>query len=123
MMNQANEQKAAEMTQVQPPDRPGTDLNVQTLAAGDVVRLRTRNTEYQIRVTDPRSSQAIVEGGSIFKEPATVEVIGACNGLGVPIAAGRICVGCGLLLLHCGSWVRMSTVRSVRLERCEASTH
>jgi hypothetical protein len=123
MMNQAREQKAVEMTQVQRPAPQATDLNVQSLSAGDIVRLRTRNTEYRIRVTDPRSSQVVVDGGSVFKEPSTVEVIGACDGLGVPLGAGRISVGHGLLLLHCGSWVRMSTVRSVSVERCDTPAH
>jgi hypothetical protein len=106
-----------ETTQIERADRLQSDLDLQTLASGDVVCVQTRNTEYRIRLIDPSGGSAIIDGGSAFGESETVEIIGACNNLGLPLGPRRICVGRGLLLLHHGSWVRTSRVLCVSLER------
>jgi hypothetical protein len=98
-----------------------SDLDLRTVAAGDVVRLWTSNSEYELRVTDPSSGRGVIAGGSTFKEPAPVEIVGTSNGVGLPQGSRLISVGSCVLLLHRGSFIRTSSVRSLRVEPAVAA--
>src|SRR5262245_66663354 len=51
-----------------------------TLEACDTIHVRTRNSDYEIFLLDPKSGRAIVRGGEYFAEPVEATVSGSTFG-------------------------------------------
>src|SRR4030095_11308743 len=55
-------------------------VTLMTLKACDTIHVRTRNSDYEIFILDPRSGRALVRGGEYFAEPVEGTVSGSTFG-------------------------------------------
>jgi hypothetical protein len=62
------------------------------LEACDTIHVRTRNSDYEIFLLDPKSGRALVRGGEYFAEPVEATVSGSSFG-GCMLKMGWIGVG------------------------------
>jgi len=100
---------------------PSAGLDLRTLSARDVIRLRTMNNEYRIELLDPVKRCVNVQGGRFFTEPTEAVIEGSGYG-GALIKAGWIGIGLHLEIVYCPASGRTqsivtSPVESLFLER------
>lgn len=67
-------------------------LSLHALAAGTIVSVRTRHSNYQVLLTDPRQGHALVTGAEWFPQPTAVRLEGATAG-GSMLKTGWIGIG------------------------------
>src|SRR5262245_13052320 len=56
---------------------------LQSLSAGDVITINTRDSCYRMQVIDAPARRVLITGGTLFPGSTEVEVIGAADGSGV----------------------------------------
>src|SRR5262249_58644314 len=62
-------------------------VTLMALEACDIIHVRTRNSDYEIFLLDPKSGRALVRGGEYFAEPVEATVSGSTFG-GCMLKAG-----------------------------------
>src|SRR5262245_16008043 len=67
-------------------------VTLTALEACDTIHARTRNSDYEIFLLDPKSGRALVRGGEYFTEPEEATVSGSSFG-GCMLKLGWIGVG------------------------------
>ena len=90
----------------------GIDLS--RLAAGTMVCVNTRHSQYRILVIEPRRGRALVSGAAWFPEPTEVRLQGATAG-GSMLKSGWIAVGFKLEMSIGRSRITTSRVISVTM--------
>src|SRR4029434_7625148 len=55
-------------------------VTLMTLKACDTIHVRTRNSDYEIFMLDPKSGRALVRGGEYFAEPVEATMSGSTFG-------------------------------------------
>jgi hypothetical protein len=88
------------------------------LEACDMIRARTRNSDYEIFLLDPKSGRALVWGGKFFAEPVEATVSGSTFG-GCMLKAGWLGVGLRMEIYVNGQRTVTSPVQSLRVERVD----
>src|SRR5262245_9464754 len=88
------------------------------LDACDTIHVRTRNSDYEIFLLDPKSGRAIVRGGECFIEPVEATVSGSTFG-GCMLKAGWLGVGLRMEIYVNGQRTVTSPVQSLRVERVD----
>jgi hypothetical protein len=89
-----------------------------TLEACDTIRARTRNSDYEIFLLDPKSGRALVQGGEYFTEPVEATVSGSTFG-GCMLKLGWLGVGLRMEIYLNGKRTVTSPVQSLRVERVD----
>jgi len=91
---------------------------LQSLDAGTVLNVRTRNSRYRLRVLDGVDRRVLIRGGDVFPESTEVRVAGATAG-GCALKVGWIGEGLRLELSTDLGRVTTSPVEAVTVEsRC-----
>jgi hypothetical protein len=93
-------------------------LALMTLDACDTIHVRTRNSDYEIFLLDPKSGRALVRGGECFTEPVEATVSGSTFG-GCMLKAGWLGVGLRMEIYVNGQRTVTSPVQSLRVERVD----
>jgi hypothetical protein len=93
-------------------------LTLMALDACDTIHVRTRNSDYEIFLLDPKSGRAIVRGGECFTEPVEATVSGSTFG-GCMLKAGWLGVGLRMEIYVNGQRTVTSPVQSLRVERVD----
>ena len=88
------------------------------LKACDTIHVRTRNSDYEIFLLDPKSGRALVRGGECFTEPVEATVSGSTFG-GCMLKAGWLGVGLRMEIYVNGQRTVTSPVQSLRVERVD----
>jgi hypothetical protein len=86
-----------------------------TMKACDTIHVRTRNSDYEIFLLDPKSGRALVRGGEYFAEPVEATVSGSTFG-GCMLKAGWLGVGLRMEIYVNGQRTVTSPVQSLRVE-------
>jgi hypothetical protein len=81
----------------------------------DMIQVRTRNSDYEIFLLDPKSGRALVRGGKFFAEPVEATVSGSTFG-GCMLKAGWLGVGLRMEIFTNGQRTVTSPVQSLRVE-------
>ena len=87
-------------------------LRLSSLAAGTIVSVTTRHSEYRVLVIDPREGRALITSKTWFPEPTEVRLEGATAG-GSMMKTGWIGIGLKLEISVGGQRVITSPVASV----------
>jgi hypothetical protein len=90
-------------------------VTLTALEACDTIHVRTRNSDYEIFLLDPKSGRAIVRGGEYFAEPVEATVSGSTFG-GCMLKAGWLGVGLRMEIYVNGQRTVTSPVQSLRVE-------
>jgi hypothetical protein len=85
------------------------------LEACDTIHVRTRNSDYEIFLLDPKSGRALLRGGEYFAEPVEATVNGSSFG-GCMLKAGWLGVGLRMEIYVNGQRTVTSPVQSLRVE-------
>ena len=85
------------------------------LEACDTIHVRTRNSEYEIFLLDPKTGRALVRGGEGFTEPVEATVNGSTFG-GCMLMMGWLGVGLRMEVYSNGQRTVTSPVQSLRIE-------
>ena len=93
-------------------------VTLMALEACDMIHARTRNSDYEIFMLDPKSGRALVRGGEYFAEPMEATVSGSTFG-GCMLKAGWLCVGLRMEIYANGQRTVTSPVQSLRVERAD----
>ena len=93
-------------------------VTLAALKACDTIHVRTRNSDYEIFLLDPKSGRAIVRGGECFTEPVEATVSGSTFG-GCMLKAGWLGVGLRMEIYVNGQRTVTSPVQSLRVERVD----
>jgi hypothetical protein len=93
-------------------------VSLTTLEACDTIHVRTRNSDYEIFLLDPKSGRALARGGECFAEPVEATVSGSSFG-GCMLKAGWLGVGLRMEIYANGQRTVTSPVRSLRVERAD----
>jgi hypothetical protein len=93
-------------------------VTLMTLKACDTIHVRTRNSDYEIFMLDPRSGRALVRGGEYFAEPVEGTVSGSTFG-GCMLKMGWLGVGLRMEIYANGQRTITSPVKSLRVERVD----
>jgi hypothetical protein len=93
-------------------------VTLMALEACDTVNVRTRNSDYEIFLLDPKSGRALVRGGEYFAEPVEATVSGSTFG-GCMLKAGWLGVGLRMEIYANGQRTVTSPVQSLRVERVD----
>jgi hypothetical protein len=93
-------------------------VTLMTLEACDTIRVRTRNSDYEIFLLDPKSGRALVRGGEYFTEPVEATVSGSTLG-GCMLKLGWLGVGLRMEIYVNGKRTVTSPVQSLRVERVD----
>jgi hypothetical protein len=93
-------------------------VSLTTLEACDTIHVRTRNSDYEIFLLDPKSGRALLRGGECFTEPVEATVSGSAFG-GCMLKAGWLGVGLRMEIYANGQRTVTSPVQSVRVERAD----
>ena len=88
-------------------------VSVETLAPLQTICVETRNNFYRISVVDPKTGQALIEGGQ-FPEPVDALVYG--SGVSGTFKFGWIGVGLRLEFWANNNRVSTSPIQSIRIE-------
>ncbi len=89
---------------------------MKTLAAFDMIRARTLNSDYRIFVLEPDSGKALVQGGSFFEEPVEAWISGSSFG-GCMLKIGWIGVGLRMEICSGGQRIVTSPVQTINIAR------
>jgi hypothetical protein len=84
----------------------------------DMIQVRTRNSDYEIFLLDPKSGRALVRGGKFFAESVEATVSGSTFG-GCMLKAGWLGVGLRMEIFANGQRTVTSPVQSLRVERVD----
>ncbi len=90
-------------------------VTLMALEACDTIHVRTRNSDYEIFLLDPKSGRALVRGGEYFAEPVEATVSGSTFG-GCMLKAGWLGVGLRMEIYVNGQRTVTSPVQSLRVE-------
>ena len=90
-------------------------VTLMALEACDTIHVRTRNSDYEIFLLDPKSGRALVRGGEYFAEPVEATVSGSTFG-GCMLKAGWLGVGLRMEVSVNGQRTVTSPVQSLRVE-------
>jgi hypothetical protein len=90
-------------------------VTLMALEACDTIHVRTRNSDYEIFLLDPKSGRALVRGGEYFAEPVEATVSGSSFG-GCMLKAGWLGVGLRMEIYVNGQRAVTSPVQSVYVE-------
>ena len=90
-------------------------VTLTALEACDTIHVRTRNSDYEIFLLDPKSGRALVRGGEYFAEPVEATVSGSTFG-GCMLKAGWLGVGLRMEIYANGQRTVTSPVQSLRVE-------
>jgi hypothetical protein len=90
-------------------------VTLTALEACDTIHVRTRNSDYEIFLLDPKSGRALVRGGEYFVEPVEATVSGSTFG-GCMLKAGWLGVGLRMEVYVNGQRTVTSPVQSLRVE-------
>jgi hypothetical protein len=90
-------------------------VTLATLEACDTIHVRTRNSDCEIFLLDPKSGLAIVRGREYFAEPVEANVSGSTFG-GSMLKAGWLGVGLRIEIYVNGQRTVTSPVQSLRVE-------
>jgi hypothetical protein len=93
-------------------------VTLMELKACDTIHARTRNSDYEIFLLDPKSGRALVQGGKCFAEPVEATVSGSSFG-GCMLKLGWIGVGLRIEFYVNGKRTVTSPVQSLRVERVD----
>src|SRR6266508_3715945 len=93
-------------------------VTLTALEACDTIHVRTRNSDYEIFLLDPKSGRALVRGGEYFAEPVEATVSGSTFG-GCMLKAGWLGVGLRMEIYVNGQRTVTSPVQSLRVERAD----
>src|SRR5262247_3752966 len=88
------------------------------LEACDTIHVRTRNSDYEIFLLDPKSGRSLVRGGEYFAEPVEATVSGSTFG-GCMLMTGWLGVGLRMEIYVNGRRTVTSPVESLRVERVD----
>jgi hypothetical protein len=95
-------------------------ITLMTLEPCDMIQARTRNSEYEIFLLDPKSGRALVRGGECFAEPVEAIVCGSTFG-GCMLKMGWLGVGLRMEFYANGQRTVTSPVQSLRVEHVDFS--
>jgi hypothetical protein len=84
----------------------------------DTIHVRTRNSDYEIFMLDPKSGRSLVRGGEYFAEPVEATVSGSTFG-GCMLKAGWLGVGLRMEIYVNGQRTVTSPVQSLSVERVD----
>ena len=87
-------------------------VSLTALKACDAIRVRTRNSDYEILLLDPISGRALVRGGECFAEPVEAIVSGSSFG-GCMLKMGWLGVGLRMEFYANGQRTVTSPVQSL----------
>src|SRR5262244_807931 len=93
-------------------------VTLMALEACDIIHVRTRNSDYEIFLLDPKSGRALVRGGEYFAEPVEATVSGSTFG-GCMLKAGWLGVGLRMEIYANGQRTVTSPVESLRVDRVD----
>jgi hypothetical protein len=93
-------------------------VSLTTLEACDTIHVRTRNSDYEIFLLDPKFGRALLRGGECFTEPVDATVSGSTFG-GCMLKAGWLGVGLRMEIYVNGQRTVTSPVQSLRVERAD----
>lgn len=93
-------------------------VTLTTLEVCDTIHVRTRNSDYEVFLLDPKSGRALVRGGEYFAEPAEATVSGSSFG-GCMLKAGWLGVGLRMEIYVNGQRTVTSPVQSLSVERVD----
>jgi hypothetical protein len=93
-------------------------MALMALDACDTIHVRTRNSDYEIFLLDPKSGRALVQGGKCFAAPVEATVSGSSIG-GCMLKLGWIGVGLRIEFYVNGKRTVTSPVQSLRVEHIE----
>src|SRR6266508_2219673 len=88
------------------------------LEACDTIHMRTRNSDYEITLLDPKSGRSLVRGGECFAEPVEATVSGSTFG-GCMLKAGWLGVGLRMEIYANGQRTVTSPIQALRVERAD----
>ena len=88
---------------------------LQSLNAGTVLTVSTRNTRYEVIILDPATRQVVVSGGPAFPERSRVRLEGTTTG-GSALRVGWIGVGLRMEMSTRDRRVTTSRVRSITIQ-------
>jgi len=91
-------------------------VTLMTLKACDTIHVRTRNSDYEIFMLDPKSGRALVRGGEYFAEPVEATMSGSTFG-GCMLKVGWLGVGLRMEIYVNGQRTVTSPVILLRVER------
>jgi hypothetical protein len=93
-------------------------VTLMTMKACDTIHVRTRNSDYEIFLVEPKSGRAIVQGGESFTEPVEATVSGSTFG-GCMLKMGWLGVGLRMEIYANGQRTVTSPVQSLRVEHVD----
>jgi hypothetical protein len=93
-------------------------VTLMELEACDTIHVRTRNSDYEIFLLDPKSGRALVRGGEYFAEPVEATVGGSSFG-GCMLKLGWLGVGLRMEVYVDGQRTVTSPVQSLRVEHVD----
>jgi hypothetical protein len=93
-------------------------VTLTALEACDSIHVRTRNSDYEIFLLEPKSGRALVRGGEYFAEPVEATVNGSTFG-GCMLKAGWLGVGLRMEIYVNGQRTVTSPVQSLRIEHVD----
>jgi hypothetical protein len=93
-------------------------VTLTALEACDTIHVRTRNSDYEIFLLDPKSGRALVRGGEYFAEPVEATVSGSTFG-GCMLKAGWLGVGLRMEVFVNGQRTVTSPVQSLSVEHVD----
>jgi hypothetical protein len=93
-------------------------VTLMALKACDTIHVRTRNSDYEIFMLEPRSGRALVRGGEYFTEPVEGTVNGSTFG-GCMLKMGWLGVGLRMEIYANGQRTITSPVKSLRVEHVD----
>jgi hypothetical protein len=93
-------------------------VTLTALETCDTIRARTRNSDYEIFLLDPKSGRALVRGGEYFAEPVEATVSGSSFG-GCMLKSGWLGVGLRMEIYVNGQRTVTSPVQSLRVEHVD----
>jgi hypothetical protein len=88
------------------------------LEACDTIHVRTRDSDYEITMLDPKSGRALVRGGECFTEPMEATVSGSTFG-GCMLKAGWLGVRLRMEIYVNGQRTVTSPIQSLRVEHVD----
>ncbi len=97
-------------------------VTLMALKACDTIHVRTRNSDYEIFMLDPKSGRALVQGGKYVAEPVEATVSGSTFG-GCMLKAGWLGVGLRMEIYMNGQRIVTSPVQSLRIERVDVGAN
>jgi hypothetical protein len=89
-------------------------VSINGLSPIDRLRVRTRNSWYDITVVGPTDSSVVIQGGAFFPDPCRAELAGASLG-GSMLKLAWVGVGLCLEICHQGRRIVTTPVREIRL--------